>query len=61
MASLDDEVRVSHMCMGGGLLEGRTSGPGMAIVNFARIGACVKAGLPDDTYYPDQQNGSQRK
>ena len=33
----------------------------MAIVSFARIRACVKAGLPDDLNYLDQQNGSQRK
>jgi len=28
----------------------------MAIVNFAWTRACVKAGLPDDPNYPDQQN-----
>ena len=38
---------------------GRTSG--MAIVNYAWLRACVKAGLLDDPNYPDQQKWKPKK
>jgi len=39
--------------------EGRISS--MAIVNFAWIRVCVKAGLLDDPDYPDQQEWKPKK